>query len=461
VNEKREAIVDIVMLVHDRADWADLAIRAVESHTKNPARIIVVDMASVEPKTHALFAEVEARGHTVLHLAENRSFSHGVNAGADLGTSKYIVVLNDDAIVTEGWDGALLTDASRREIGLCGARSNFAAGAQGDPSFIGDPPFLVFVCVCCRRAVWEQLHGMDEETFDGFSSEDLDFSWRVLKAGLKLKVSNAFVMHAGSQTLIAQLGPSAAARAANNQKYGLLLEQKWGKEWVAAHSKLKQNVLVCAYSAEEWSRGDFFSALLTLKQAPGVGFSFHRMSRNPIHIARNLIADYALDKGFDWLVQLDDDATFPPDLLRRLLAHDKDVVTALAYQRKIPHLPCIYTVGEDSLMGAPCQDWEHTGLRKVDVSGFHCSAMKTSVIARLRKGRAAAEGVTAVPGTREYYGGFEKMGEDFCFSTNCRRLGIPIYCDTELISGHLGTSTEVNEEYVRRFRAGTAPGLDH
>lgn len=436
------ALVDIVMLVHDQAGWADLAIRAVEHHTKNPYRLIIVDNASVEQKTRDLFEDVKKRGHTVIHLSENRSFSNGVNAGVNAGDSPFVIILNDDAIVTEGWDGALLQDASDKFTGLVGARSNFAAGPQGDPGYVGEVPFLVFVCVAMRRHVWNTVGPLDEHTFDGFSSEDLDYSWRVKKAGLTLKVSNAYVLHAGSRTLASTVGDSNA-RAANNLKYHLRLVEKWGKDHVNEKTKMRQSVLVVSYHAEEWTRVEFMKHLLNLRNTGGYGFSYLQVCRAPIQMARQLAMDYALDNNADVVIQLDDDATFPPDIIRRLLAHQKEIVTTIAYQRKPPHHACIFELGEDGMFGAPLNGWEHTGLRKVDVSGFHCSATRTSVIRKMREA-----------GIKQYFGGFDnKVGEDFAFSLNCKKIGIPIYCDTELISGHIGAAIVVDEQYKREFVA--------
>lgn len=438
-------LMDVVVLVHDQAAWADLAIRAVEHHTRNPYRLIVVDSASVEPRTREVLAGVAARGHTVIHLAENRSFSNGVNAGVLAGSAPTIVILNDDAIVTEGWDGAVLQDCAEKTVGLVGARSNAISGAQGDPSFTGEPPYLVFVCVALRRDVWDVIGPMDEETFDGFSTEDIDYSWRVKKAGYRLKVSSAFVLHAGSRTLAATNG-DALARTRNDQKYNARLIDKWGKEWAASHSKLRENVLIATYHAEEWTRVRFMGAFAGLKRSDGVTFSYYHHTRAPIHCARQLMCDYALDHGFDVLIQLDDDATFPNDLVRRLLGHQKDMVAALAYQRRPPHLTVAFEMGDDGLMGAPMEGIEHTGLRRVDVSGLHVSALRTSVIKRLRDA-----------GIRQYFGGFDnKVGEDFAFCLNLKKIGVQVYVDTDLISGHLGEAIEVNETYKQTWRAAQA-----
>ena len=458
--EPRDPVVDIVVLVHDQAAWADLAIRAVERFTANAYRLIVVDSGSVEPATHELLREVENRGHTVIHLAENRSFSHGVNIGVAAGSARFIVVLNDDAIVTPGWDSCMLQDAAPKHVGIVGPCPAVPAGFSSDPAAQPkDPPFIIFTCVAMRRAVWDAVGPMDEETFDGFSSEDLDYSWRIVKAGLTLKLSRAYIMHAGSQTLAATVG-DAERRALNDRKYNARLVQKWGKEWVTEHTKVLPRVLIMSYHAEEWTRVAFKDAQMALKRSDGVTFSYHSLTRAPIHYARNIAADYALDNGFEWLIQLDDDATFPPDLVRRLLSHRKDVVCALAYQRKAPYLSCAFELSDDPsvLAGRPLEGIEHTGLRQVDASGFHCSIINTSVFKRLREGLKDAEGKVIVPGTRLYYGGFDnKVGEDIAMCLQLRKLGIPVYCDTNLISGHIGESVVIDEEYKKKYLVGRAP----
>jgi hypothetical protein len=120
----------------------------------------------------------------------------------------------------------------------------------------------------------------------------------------------------------------------------------------------------------------------------------------------------------------------------------------LAYQRKPPHLTCAFEVGPDGVMGSPLEGIEHTGLRRVDVSGFHVSALRTSVIKKLRDA-----------GIRQYFGGFEnKVGEDFAFCLNLQKVGVQVHVDTELIAGHLGSAILVDEAYKRSWQASQARG---
>lgn len=460
-----DPLLDVVMLVRSQAIWSDLAIRAVEGHTTHPYRLIIVDQAVTDPKVKAVIDAAEKRGHTVVRMAENRSFSNGNNAGVGIGSAKFIVILNDDALVCEGWDKAMIQDMSEAGVGLVGARTNYAAGPTGDPSWTGEPPWMAFVCVGLRRDVWNKVGPMDEENFTGFAAEDLDYCFRVKKAGYKLKVSNAYVLHAGSRSIVHQVSDGSkdantqvVAYNAHNEKYNRVLVEKWGKDFVAEKVKLRQRVLVATYSAEEWTRVKFMGSVLTLKSGtPGVvgaptesgdqfNFSFYSHTRSPIHIARQLVCDYACDNGFDVLVQLDDDATFPPNLVQRLLSHKKDVVCALAYQRKPPYLPCIYERAADGETGVPLENYEHTGLRQVDISGFHVSAIRLSVIKQLR-----------AAGVKKYFGGFEnRLGEDFAFCKNLANAGIKMYCDTDLIAGHIAEGFVIDEHYKAAHKSGKA-----
>lgn len=455
LSDPKNAILDIVMLVHDQAPWADLAIRAVEHHTTIPYRLIVIDMNSQEVATKAMLLDAERRGHTVVTLPDNRSFSHGCNVGAGIGSAKFLCFLNDDAIVTEGWAESLVSDATPKGVGLVGARSNYASGAQMDPSFVGEPPYLVFVCVALRREVWNAVGEMDAATFDGFSTEDIDYAWRVRKAGYKLALSSAYVLHGGSRTLGKTIGghttvdgvsgvPLTEARRQNDAKYTQRLIDKWGKDHVRKYSQTVKNILVVSIHPNEWTRVDFMDDFVNLKALGGYAFKFMRVQRVPIHFARNAVFDLLVDQGYDGVIMLDDDARFPPDLIRRFLGHGKDVVCALAYQRKPPHATCAFEMDGEAFRGTPLEGIEHTGLRRVDASGLHCAYISRETIVALRHA-----------GIRQYCGGFDsKLGEDLAFSMNVKKIGMQMYVDTDLISGHIGSPIVVDEAYKRSFTQG-------
>jgi hypothetical protein len=59
--------------------------------------------------------------------------------------------------------------------------------------------------------------------------------------------------------------------------------------------------------------------------------------------SRNQLVEASLERGSEWILFLDDDHSFPPDLLLRLLSRDEPIVASLYLQRSDPFLPIAYT----------------------------------------------------------------------------------------------------------------------
>lgn len=59
--------------------------------------------------------------------------------------------------------------------------------------------------------------------------------------------------------------------------------------------------------------------------------------------SRNSLVEASLERGSEWILFLDDDHVFSPDLLFQLLSHEQPVVAGLYLQRSDPFLPIAYT----------------------------------------------------------------------------------------------------------------------
>ena len=59
--------------------------------------------------------------------------------------------------------------------------------------------------------------------------------------------------------------------------------------------------------------------------------------------ARNDLCQLVLDEGYSHLWFMDDDHAFPPQMLTKLLAHDKPLVTPICLTRVHPFNPVQYT----------------------------------------------------------------------------------------------------------------------
>jgi hypothetical protein len=55
-------------------------------------------------------------------------------------------------------------------------------------------------------------------------------------------------------------------------------------------------------------------------------------------------------------------------------------------------------------------------------------------------------------GIRQYFGGFDnKLGEDFAFCVNLKKIGVQVHCDTDVNVGHIGEAIVVDKKYKAEF----------
>ena len=144
-------------------------------------------------------------------------------------------------------------------------------------------------------------------------------------------------------------------------------------------------------------------------------------------IAENRIycAVQAIKNECDYLLFIDDDMTFPPDLIDRLLAHKKDVVGVVYHSRNLKTNTTV--VLEDGQV-------LHSGnipkeMMKCQHVGTGIMLIKTDVFGKIEE-----------PWFKflTYPNGVTLMGEDAYFCKQAREKGIEIWCDPTLEIGHIG-----------------------
>tara|TARA_Y100000310_G_scaffold345788_1_gene469947 strand:+ start:1203 stop:2297 length:1095 start_codon:yes stop_codon:yes gene_type:complete len=109
-NEYTDPIISIIILTHNQYPFTYLCLESVAKHTEIPHEVIVVDNASTDGTSKYL---KKVRGITYILNNENRGFAVGCNQGAKLAQGKYIIFLNNDTVVTRGWESSLLEAAKK------------------------------------------------------------------------------------------------------------------------------------------------------------------------------------------------------------------------------------------------------------------------------------------------------------------------------------------------------------
>lgn len=153
------------------------------------------------------------------------------------------------------------------------------------------------------------------------------------------------------------------------------------------------------------------------------GHSFHSIARN----------DLVDSIEGDWLLQLDTDHAFDPDLLARLLLrmnkYDADVVGGFYLHKKPPYNPTIWGFIGDDDKAAYQTDWPTGEILEVGVVGTGCLLARRQVFERI------VDELGEHPfSTAEYS---HTIGEDFAFARRCKKLGIRIIVDPEVECHHL------------------------
>lgn len=159
------------------------------------------------------------------------------------------------------------------------------------------------------------------------------------------------------------------------------------------------------------------SCLLWLVQFERHDFSFSVREQHSIPHNRNKIVEEG--KQSDYILFVDSDMTFPEDTLKRLLAHDKDIV---GIDSSYKELPLQSTVKHDypELPKELC---------KVRAVGGGILLVKTSVFEKLNKPYFVME---------HNEDGLISKGEDVYFCEKAKEAGYEIWCDPTIKIGHLG-----------------------
>jgi len=145
---------------------------------------------------------------------------------------------------------------------------------------------------------------------------------------------------------------------------------------------------------------------------------------------RNYVGHQCLKLDADYLLTIDDDHVFAHDALERLIAHDLDVVGALAFLRNEDNssglTPSMYKRGRDHPPGyTRHDDWKLGELVEVDAMGMAFVLIKRRVLEAFKH-------------PWWWLGSLEEpLGEDIYFCRKAQEAGFKLYVDTSLEVPHL------------------------
>ena len=189
---------------------------------------------------------------------------------------------------------------------------------------------------------------------------------------------------------------------------------------------------------------EFVRSLVRMRYVGEVQFLFTECSL--VYHARTGLCRMAMEAGADFVLWLDSDVVFQPDLMEKLMEdiQGRDMVTAVYHARRPPFRPVLWktiTTGllPENMVVEQYDDYPTDGLFEVEACGFGAVLMKIGVIRDVAQ--TFHQTFSPLPG----------LGEDLSFCVRARNCGYKIWCDPDLQVGHKG-SMIVNQDTFRAVR---------
>lgn len=158
-----------------------------------------------------------------------------------------------------------------------------------------------------------------------------------------------------------------------------------------------------------------------------------------IYDARNIIAQKAVQEGFDRVLWFDSDMMVPADTFRKLSAHldaGHEFVSGVYFTRKKPVRPTIFSKCRvDRSLGMPIPDTKQIPIADIpedelfEIEGCGFGCVMTSV--------KLLDDVMEEFGIYPFYP-LMGFGEDLSFCLRVREMGRKIMCDSSLKCKHIG-----------------------
>lgn len=229
-------LASIVIPVFNQVAHTRQCLEHLEKNTDIPYELIIIDNASTDG-TAAFLRGVRVAAIT---NATNRGCAAAWNQGVAASRGRYVVLLNNDVLVTTGWLGRLVAFMERTGHGIVSPAVRAGALDYDLPTYAeafaracarARRPYPSACCLVIAREVFDRV-GLFDEQFRVGTFEDVDFLWRARRAGVTMAMTGvALVHHFGEVTqrdlrqILGDYGRENAARFV--AKWGRGVEGGW------------------------------------------------------------------------------------------------------------------------------------------------------------------------------------------------------------------------------------------
>lgn len=185
---------------------------------------------------------------------------------------------------------------------------------------------------------------------------------------------------------------------------------------------------------------EFVQSLVALQPVGQIRNAF--LASSLVYKSRTDLGLMAIAEKADYVLWLDSDMVFPPELLVDLMddMEGRDMVSGICHMRRPPYTPVLYEKLRQGFTTAENEskkliDYPKDGLFKVEGCGFGCVMMKTEVLK------------SVVDKYHELFAPLPGYGEDLSFCVRARGCGYDIWADPKIQIGHKASTIVTNETF--------------
>jgi glycosyltransferase involved in cell wall biosynthesis len=239
--------VSIIILTFNELEYTKKCIESIRKHTPETHEIIFVDNGSTDGTVKWLLNLVQENNHyKLIENSKNLGFPKGCNQGIQASCGEYILLLNNDVLVTDGWlSGMLECLNGAHDVGIVGPMTDNISGVQkvrdanyGSLDCLDDyarefrelnrhrrVPVrrVVGFCMLFKRKLVEKI-GLLDESFGSGNFEDDDYCLRASLEGYRNMIAgDVFIHHFGSRSFIGNRIDYNSAMSKNKK----IFYEKW------------------------------------------------------------------------------------------------------------------------------------------------------------------------------------------------------------------------------------------